>query len=231
MKQNSKEFREHLRRIGYKKGHTHPEEQLKRMSDRMKGNRIWDNENSRRHWFPRGVSHPDYRWKDLADLAEKDFVEFEKEMIRRDFHTGKINTYPAVRFGQMRLGEYEDELRYYKNVLVYAKHLENPTFLKHYNIVKRFEEEREKHRKINVQINGGFFTSKRKRSKWGATKRLIKENPELYKQYRISKVCFDRYIRFFNGKWNPRFKRNIVGNAGVVDLAYFSSSPIKEAVS
>jgi hypothetical protein len=164
-----------------------------------KGNTKWDNPKSKRHWFPKGKNHPDYRWCNLDELSEINLMKFDREMLNRDYHQGKINSNPSILFSN----EWpKDERKHYLKELIYSE--QNPNFLRHLKIVNDFKELRDKKRICKGFFNGKWVVFKRRRSKCKATKIIKKENPEIYKQYRISLVCVNQYNRFFGGIWKPQ---------------------------
>ena len=129
-------------------------------------------------------TEPDYSI-DLNDLFEIDMIEAEKEVMRRDYAEGKIKTHPSILFSvEYMTGRQKKDTLYYLQCIGKLKgecrnHM-NVNYIKHLNVVLDYENRRSK-------IKNAFECKKR--------------YPELWKKYRISKICVDRYHRFFKTIW------------------------------
>lgn len=175
----------HCRRIGYKKGHQISIEQREMLRKRMIENKIWNNPNSLKARFKKGIV-PQYHWIDITDLLETNPLKAEKELYLRDYHSGKIKTNPNDIFRIFKRNTKIDN-EYYDKCLIRTRF--NKTYLKHLKIVQKYKIQRKKYRrKYNVnktRIHTILFS---------------RAFSEMHKQYRISLVCVNRYKRLFK-KW------------------------------
>jgi hypothetical protein len=141
-----------------------------------------------------GRKEPDYSI-DINDLFEMNMIEAEKELIRREYAEGKLKTHPSIKFSieYMQGKAKKDNYFYLRQIGKLPGKIRNElnfNYMKHLAIVKDYEEKRSK-------IGNAFIC----RSRY----------PELYKKYRISKICVDRYHRFFKGRWTvPSNQGNLV---------------------
>lgn len=151
--------------------------------------RLCDHPKSKRHRFLGGEDHPDYS-KDLADLAETDLLEFEKEEIRRKYHQGKLNVTPSIYFLITGMETDPDNI-YYKKEL--ARPALNPTYLRHLKVVEDYLALARRFRQKGYcrVSRTGIVGAARHPCKAGRPKtRLCAQAfPELHRQYRISLAC------------------------------------------
>jgi hypothetical protein len=141
-----------------------------------------------------GRTEPDYSI-DLTDLFEIDMIEAEKELMRRDHAEGRIKSHPSIIFSvEYMRGRQKEDTLYYLQCIGKLKgeirnHM-NANYIKHLKLVSDYESRRSK-------IKNAFICRNR--------------YPELYKKYRISKICIDRYHRFFKTIWTrPSMKGKLV---------------------
>jgi len=132
-----------------------------------------------------GRTKPDYTI-DINDLAEINSLEAEKEMVRRDYAEGRIKTHPSIAFSLLynQREARKDNIFYLKNIGA-LKGLDirnemNGTYIRHLSVIENYE-------KMRKEI--------------GNAPECRKRHPDLWKEYRISKICVDRYRRFLKGRW------------------------------